>query len=103
MKERTIKIAVFLSDDEAADLDRRRDAMPRAAYLRAAALDCLPPVIPELNREAWAVLARAAGNLATVANAMRGGEYVEADRLRVLVDEFRRGLLGASPELDNGQ
>jgi hypothetical protein len=32
-------------------------------YLRAAALHCLPPTVPALNREAWAELARLAANI----------------------------------------
>lgn len=84
-----------LTDAEAAKVDAQRGAISRGEYIRRAALGRVPPVIPALNREAWADLARSAGNLATVANAMRAGGYVEADELRRVVAEFRLGLIGA--------
>ena len=58
-------VSVRLNDAELARLDSQRDAvqMQRGEYLRAAALHRLPPTIPEVNREAWAALARTAANL----------------------------------------
>ena len=60
---RTHCVSVRLSAAELEQLDARRGELQRGEWLRVAALDVLPPVIPELNREAWIELARAAANL----------------------------------------
>jgi len=93
---RSVCVACRLTESEADALDAGRpDGMSRGEWLRHRALSRqLPRPIPEINRQAWRDLARAAGNLATVATAMRGGDYVEvADIKRVLAD-VRNGLIG---------
>lgn len=94
VEKRRHPITCRLTDKELALVDMRRQSISRGEYIRRAALGRVPPVIPAINSEAWAQLARAAGNLATIANAMRGGGYVEADELRRIVTEFRRRLIG---------
>jgi hypothetical protein len=90
-------VSVRLSAAELAALDERRAAvrMQRGAYLRAAALLRLPPSVPEVNREAWASLARAAGNLNQIARHLAGGDAVVVSEIRAALAEFRRGLIGA--------
>lgn len=89
-------VSVRLNAEELAWLDAARGHFQRGEFLRMAAVGKLPPApAPELNREAWAVLARAAGNLATLGIAMRGGEYIEAEAIIREVAEFRAALLGA--------
>lgn len=99
-------VSVRLTAAELACLDARRDAvqMQRGEYLRAAALHRLPPTIPEVNREAWAALARTAANLNQIARhlneGLRDGERLElsaqlATCLRVLL-LVRGDLIGAN-------
>ena len=74
-------VSVRLNDAELARLDSQRDAvqMQRGEYLRAAALHRLPPTIPEVNREAWAALARTAANLNQIAHRLNVGRNVAPD------------------------
>jgi len=76
------------------DLQREKVSMQRGEYLRAAALHKLPPTIPELNREAWADLGRALGNLSTIATAMRGGDYRALEEIQAAVKDLRSSLIG---------
>lgn len=80
----------------AADLTGAIKARRIGRYVRDQALHRTPPTVPEINREAWAVLAKVSGNLATMAVAMRGGEYVDLSEIRSALSEFRAGLIGAA-------
>jgi len=94
-------VSVRLNSGELAALDQQRVGcrMQRGEYLRAAALHQLPPVIPPINQEAWAVLARAIGNLnqyQTAINQGRApGDPIEVATLRDLVQSLRLELIGA--------
>jgi hypothetical protein len=97
IERRVHSVNARLSAAELAALDERRAAvrMQRGAYLRAAALLRLPPSVPAINREAWASLARAAGNLNQIARHLAGGDAVELEAIRAALADFRRGLIGA--------
>lgn len=90
---RTVQIKSMLSPDELAVLDARRGRFCRGTYLRLAAIDQLPPVVPELNRQAWRTLSRAAGNLSTLATDMRAGQFIESSKIRAELSEFRTALI----------
>lgn len=91
-------VSCRMNDSEIAQLDARRGKYARGEYLRLALNSALPPPAPpEINREAWVTLAKAAGNLATMATAMRGGEYVPLDEITTAIADFRRELIGAKP------
>ena len=60
---RTHCVSVYLNGDEISQLDSQRGLMRRGEYLRVAALHRLPPVVPELNKNAWVELSRLASNL----------------------------------------
>ena len=64
-KVRVLTVSVRLNPEEVVWLDgvRALVKMARGEYLRSASLGVLPPTIPQINREAWANLARVAGNL----------------------------------------
>lgn len=94
---RTHCVSVRLSPAELEQLDARRGSMQRGEWLRVAALDVLPPVIPELNREAWIELARSAANLNQVAFRLNSGEMPELDQVRAELIAFRAALLKARP------
>lgn len=84
-----------------AELERLRQGKPPGMsigeWLRTRALNRqLPKTIPEINQKAWANLARAHGNLAAIATAMRSGEFVQIWGIRATVDRFRLALIGAN-------
>ena len=88
------------SSGELAELDRLRGPIPRGVYQRRAVLGTVPHVIPPINAEAWAALGRVAGNLATLASAMRGGEYVEIAEIKLALADFRLRLIAnPNPEV----
>jgi len=68
--------------------------MKQSEYLRFASFNKFPPVIPEVNYKLDFVLSKVAGNLATIAGAMRGGEYVHLKEIMVAVNDFRRVITG---------
>jgi len=93
--------SVRLNDAELAWLDAARASvgMQRGEYLRAAALDRLPPQpAPEVNRSAWLELARAAGNLNQLAhhlNSIGGAESADVPGIAAELARFRAALIGA--------
>jgi hypothetical protein len=94
-------VSVRLNSAELADLDSARALvrMQRGEYLRHAWAGVLPPTIPAINREAWAGLARVAGNLnqhqAQINAAGVHGHPLEIiQELTGLVQKLRAELLG---------
>lgn len=94
-------VSVRLNSVELAWLDGARAGvrMQRGEYLRSASRGVLPPTIPQINREAWASLARVAGNLnqyqAQINGGLSNGHPPEVIRdLADLVQKLRSQLLG---------
>ncbi|EPQ7392184.1 TPA: ATP-binding protein [Klebsiella pneumoniae] len=50
---RTHCVSVRLNEEELLTLDNKRGQYRKGEWLRMAALNKLPPVLPEINREAW--------------------------------------------------
>ncbi len=100
---RTHCVSVRLNDEELAILNAKRGAMKQGEWLRCAALDKLPPIVPEPNVEKWQALARASANLNQIAKSLKSlsgiSEEKFADTRRVL-SEFRASLLGVDNERD---
>ncbi|EAM1407078.1 ATP-binding protein [Salmonella enterica] len=46
-------VSVRLNEEELILLDSKRGQYKKGEWLRMASLDKLPPVLPEINREAW--------------------------------------------------
>ena len=99
--KRMHSVSVRLNSAELADLDSARSLvrMQRGEYLRSASRGVLPPTIPQINREAWANLARVAANLNQYQQAINAGtvhghppELIQA--LAELVQKLRDELLG---------
>lgn len=84
-----------LTDAELVRCDAARGELTRGEWLRIGALDSLPVVVPALNREAYAELARAAANLNQIAKRINGGDLVELDQVRAELADFRLALIGA--------
>lgn len=100
-------VSVRLSTEELALLDSRKGLQKRGAWVRAAALSNLPPVVPELNRDAWIKLARSASNLnqlVTHLNASQSASRNEVvssiENIRERLTGFRNALLGHFDEGD---
>jgi len=95
-------VSVRLNSAELAELDAARAPvqMRRGEYLRQAWAGKLPPTIPSINREAWASLARVAGNLNQYQHALNAGEVTDGhppdliESLATQVQTLRAALLG---------
>jgi hypothetical protein len=99
-------VSVRLNIAELARLDAQRGPHQRGEWLRMAALDKLPPAPPPpINRDAWAQLARSASNLNQLAHHLNStgliADAADAQRIRAVLDDFRRALIGASPPTDD--
>ncbi len=94
--KRVHTVSVRLNDSELAWLDSKRILvnMQRGEYLRAASLNRLPPSIPELNQQAWASLARTAGNLNQIAYRLNTGDTLPLAEVKLVLETFRRNLIG---------
>jgi hypothetical protein len=94
-------ISVRLNDEELAILNSNRANMKKGEWLRCAAVDRLPTVVPEPNKQKWLELAKAANNLNQVAR--RLNELMNIDEaqfvlVRKILNEFRSSLLGVRDE-----
>lgn len=96
-------VSCRLNDAEIAILDQRRGKISRGEWLRVAALAQPPRIVPEVNKVAWADLARAAGNLNQLVRAINEGRLHVEDLpsankalmdLRAQLDAVRRLLIG---------
>lgn len=87
-----------LTDEEKAKVDQLRGAITRGEWLRRTALGRPPRMVPELNRQAWLELARLAGNLNQLAQAVNQGRkdlpQVDFEALRALTQQLRLELIG---------
>lgn len=96
---RTKRISIRLTPDEYAKVQERAgrdDSRHVADFVRRLALGKpLKPSIPEVNREAWEVLARSSANLNQVARHLNSGEAMQAELIRKQLESFRLALIGA--------
>lgn len=107
-EKRGVRVSVYMAPAELAALDQRRGGMERSEWLRRAGLGKrLAPAIPELNREAWAALARTAANLNQIARSMNAaGRVRDADLVGILaklhgqVARLRGDLVGLDQAKD---
>lgn len=95
--------------DELAQIDKKRGGLARASYVRLAALDKLPKFVPEINREAWASLSKAASNLNQITRAMNRSAVMDGDISSSLdeaaqrIDQLKMALLGVEIESEDNQ
>ena len=92
-----------LTDHELQTVDARRGGLSRGAWLRIAAMQRPPRIVPEINREAWSHLAKVAGGLTYLVEVAKAGGTPSTDgsllaELRQSVSELRRQLIGVSDE-----
>ncbi|MDD4965997.1 hypothetical protein [Halothiobacillus sp.] len=93
------------SDEKSLLLDRaKHQKMALASYAREAALNRLPMVIPEINREIWSKLAPISANLNQLVRHLNAGFMPETDEIQCLFRDFRKALIGGfpanSPQID---
>ena len=105
-RDHTVSVRLNTGELDRLDSLRAGVSMQRGEYLRAAALHQLPPTIPAVNREAWAAMARVAGNLnqyQTAINEGRAHRYPHGflAELRDGVNSLRRDLVGVQPANDD--
>lgn len=101
--QRRHAVSCRLTDAELARLDELRGGVSRGEWLRLTALSKPPRIVPEINKIAWADLARAAGNLNQVTRAINEGKLPVKDApsvgravmdVRAQLDAVRRFLIG---------
>jgi hypothetical protein len=95
--KRGLCVSVRVNESELAQLDYRRGLvnMQRGEYLRVAAIDQLPPTIPEVNLLAWRELSRSAANLNQIAKHLNQGGDLEIEDIKNELSAFRQFLIGA--------
>jgi hypothetical protein len=92
-------VSVRLNGRELAQLDAQRGRFQRGEWLRMAALDQLPPSVPEANAQAWAELGRLTVNLDQAQASIRRGD-ADGHQVELLKDlcaavaTLRRELVG---------
>lgn len=96
--KRTHTVSVRLNAAELERLDALRAPrkLQRGAYMRAAFLESLPPFVPEINKEAWLSLSKAAANLNQLSKKMNVVGMVEVSLIMRELADFRQTLLRAS-------
>ena len=94
-REHTVSTRLNVRELARLDAARLPLRMQRGEYLRNAALDVLPQPIPEINREAWSILARAAANLNQLTREANRGRF-DIESMREILSDFRRALIGAA-------
>lgn len=94
---RTKQIIMRVSAEELCSIDRLASArsMRRATFLRAAALDSIPPVVPPINQHALAELHRIGSNINQIAHSVNCGNSPGLDELRAQCAALRLALLEA--------
>lgn len=101
-RDRLVSLAVPGDPAKLSDLGIRRHI---AAHMRQAALGEMPTRVPEVNRQAWAELARVAANLNQQQRAINEGRAapgpVDLAELRAAVDDVRNRLIGVGDEVEN--
>jgi len=97
-RRRTCVLKIRLRLDEKNLLSGRakQRKKPLASYIREAALNRMPPIIPEINHECWQKLAPISANLNQLTHHLNGGLMLEAVEIRRIFSELRSALIGAS-------
>lgn len=96
-KRRSHTVSSRLNSDELSQLDTMRSEvnMKRGEYLRTAALENPPPIVPAVNQEKWVELGRLGGNINQIAKRLNEGEDINdcLTELRNLIIKTRIELL----------
>ena len=98
---RTHCVSVRLNDEELKLLNTKRGNMKKGEWLRCAALDKLPPIIPEPNIKKWQELAKLANNINQIAHKLNTNnsaliQELQLNQIRQEITQLRAALLGVS-------
>ena len=93
-------ISVRLNKEELDMLNSRRGALKQGEFLRMAAIDQLPKIVPQLNKEACVELSRVASNLNQIAHKLNMNECVDAGEIRQVFADFRQKIIGLDIAMD---
>jgi hypothetical protein len=96
-KKRKHAVTCRLTDEEQAHVEALRGAISAGEWIRRAALSAPPRIVPQLNREAWAELSRAAANLNQIAKAVNI-DLEELVNVQEHLKAFRLALIGADQD-----
>lgn len=93
--QRKHRIAVYLNDSEFKIVNGYSElsGVCPAAYLRRAALNTPPVVIPQLNQEVWQVLGKAAANLNQLTKLSNSNDIAYLGQAREALIRFRQALV----------
>jgi|MDTG01.4.fsa_nt_gb hypothetical protein len=100
-------VSCRLTDAEIETLDQRRGHVSRGEWLRRAALSKAPRIVPEINVDAWADLARTSANLNQLTRAINEGRISDVafgtlkaglQDLWKRVEDLRKIMIGADHE-----
>lgn len=94
-EQRTHRIAVYLSSSEMKVISgfSELSGVCPAAYLRKAALNTPPLVIPEINQQVWEQLGRAAANLNQLTKLLNSNDLSYLSETRIALIRFRQALV----------
>lgn len=95
MPKRSHCISVRMNSDELRQLNQWRGKIPRGTYLRLLFNGSQPAQVSEVNRQAYASLARSAANLNQIAHKLNMSEYIEMKEVLDALRMFRQRLIGA--------
>lgn len=96
MAKRTHCISVRMNSDELQRLNQVRGRIRRGTYLRLLFNGSRLVQVPEVNRQAYASLARSAANLNQIAHKLNISQHIEMREALDALREFRQRLIGAS-------
>lgn len=88
-------ISSWMNKAELKELDNRIGRMRRGAYVRQALLGRPPAVVPEVNLQVYAELARSASNLNQIALRLNMREHVEMRDVLSALRDYRIKLISA--------
>lgn len=90
---RTIAVCVRLDPNEAARLDRRRGKIQRGTYIRLLLNNTMPPIIPEINADAYRKLNAASDALSSLANNTDADTLASVKATQDLIKQIRQILV----------
>lgn len=93
-ERRVLRIATWLTKEEAATLDAARGKKARGEWVREAALGTPIAMPPKINMEAWASLGHGLSNLNQIAKKLNSGRSVDHASLEAEIVAVRNRLLG---------
>lgn len=95
-ERRVVRIATWLTKDEAIALDSLRGPKARGEWIREAALGTPVASPPKINAQVWASLGHGLSNLNQIARTINSGRSVNHAALEAEIAAVRNQLLGLS-------